>query len=166
MRRTFAWVVGLAVAAGAIGCGDKSGGGSFDPKSPVGVWTMDTKPLVEMMKPMVEGMKKMAEMMPDGEEKTKALKEAESKIADMGKMKVELTLKQDGTASFDAEMPGEPRDIGTGTWTQKGETVTIVQTSKNGKPTAGSSAEPKALTFKDGKLLMTEEKMSMTFIRK
>ena len=190
MRKTFAWVLGLAVAASAIGCGDKSSdagksgdaaksggaassGESFDPKSAVGVWLMDTKPIADMMKPMMEGLKTMAAAMPDGPEKAKMLKEAESKLADLGKMKVVLTLKKDGSATMESDMPSEAPDasgldheLNTGTWTQKGEIVTIVQKTKNGKPAEGSSAEPKDLTLKDGKLSLSDDGMTMSFSRK
>jgi hypothetical protein len=168
MRKTLAWVLGLAVAASAIGCDKGSGGGgeTVDPKSPVGTWALDTKPMAEAMKPMVEGMKKMAEMMPDGPDKTKALKDAEEKFAAFGKMKAEITLKKDGTAAFEMDMPGEDHESGTGTWKQAGESVTITQTTKNGKPAEGKSAEPKVCQFKDGKLSATEGGMTMNFNRK
>ncbi len=161
--------VGVALAVGfvAVGCGDKGGGGgSYDPKSPVGTWSLDTQPIADAMKPMVEGMKKMVEAMPAGPEKEKQLKDVEEKMGALAKMKMELTLNKDGTASFDADMPGEKHETGTGTWTQDGEKVTIVQKMKNGKPAEGKNAEPKTLTFKDNKLTATEGGVTMGFKRK
>lgn len=169
MRRTIVRLVGLAAAASAVGCGDKGGGGGaepIDPKSPVGAWVMDAQSIVDAMKPMMDAVKKAAETMEDAEERTKTLKELEDQAAAVANVKAELTFKGDGTATFEGDAPGQAHESGTGTWTQQGETVTVVQKMKNGKPAEGTSAEPQSYTFKDGKFFKTQVGMTMTFKRK
>ncbi len=177
MRKTFASVLGLLLVAGTVGCGEKAGGTggpgaggitaeSFDPKSPVGTWLMDTKPIADMMKPMMEIAKAGVEMLPAGPEKDKAMKEFTEKMGGFDKMKFAVTLKKDGTMVSDVDMPGEETETGTGVWTQSGDTVTITPKTKNGKPVEGNSAESKAFTFKDGTLSGSDGGMTLNFRRK
>lgn len=170
MRKLISLVLGLAVSATLVGCGDKGGGsgggGSFDPKSPVGTWKADMAPLMGIMKPMMD----MAEQMfaaagtPEAKaEAQKGLEEAKAKMADLQKAKMVLVINKDGTCTMDVDMPGD-KDSGAGTWKLEGDQLTIVQTMKNGKP-VDKKDEAKALTFKDGKLTMADGPIALTFTR-
>lgn len=182
MRNAFAWVVGLAVVAGAPGCGDKgdkageAGAGAaaavtVDPTSAVGRWTADMTPIVAMMKPMLEMAVKMAESMPqvagaDAGDSKKKLDEAKRKFANLDKMKMDIDLAKDGSATMDVAMANDAPESAVGSWTQTGDQVTIAMKTSNGKALEGRKAEPKTLTLKDGSLIMSDGGMSLTFKRR
>lgn len=170
MRKLIAFVLGVAVSATCVGCGDKGGGAggaaAVDPKSPVGTWKADMSPIVGMLKPMLEMATGMLANAASPEAKAAAEKnvtEAKEKIAAMEKAKIVLVINKDGTCSMDMDMPGEKPEQGTGVWKLDGEKLTITQKTKNGKPVEKDDA--KDLEFKDGKLKMNEGPVALTFTR-
>jgi hypothetical protein len=139
---------GVALLLGVAACGGKGG--------VEGTWTVDANAMVDLA---------VAEMKARGNVVTP---EQRAGIATMFKdVKMELTFKGDGTASATmGGMPGASDETMTGTWTQSGDVVTVTTKTKNGKPAEGEDAKAQPLVLKDGKLTMTKDGRSITFVRK
>ena len=149
-------VLTLAIVAVSLaGCGDDAGG------DVVGTYSMDAGDfLVKMEEMMLEQMGPMLAQMPPEE----VAKMKEQMLAGTKDAKVDLEVKADGTFKVTANMQGDP-DITTGTWTQDGDIITFVETTKNGKPM--EDGEIIKATLKDGDLMLKpDEEMPFDIIMK
>lgn len=153
-----AWTLGLAL--GLAACGDKGGSGGGGGGGVVGSWTVDVDALLgEATKAAEEQMQKaLAAAPPEQREMMKGLMPSGDKLKDMIKAQAKemegvMTFRADGTCSM-ASASEDDKEVGEGTWTQSGETVTVKPTTKNGEAVSGEDAEPITLTFKGGKLSM------------
>lgn len=183
MRKLISLVLGLAVSATLVGCGDKGGGSGGGGASgggggsPVGTWVLDGAAVKDAMMPKIkeeydkgrkqfEGMpaeqREMAEkMMPSLE------KMAEGMLEMFGKMTVEIVLKDGGEFTYSAAMPGESAETGKGTWKLDGDKVVTTLTEKGGKPAeAKDQAKAPPLKWKGGKLIVEDEGMTLPLKRK
>jgi hypothetical protein len=104
----------------------------------------------------------MKNLMPSKEKLLEQIK------AQYGTMTAVLEFKSDHTVTHNMEMAGQAKESGEGTWAQSGDQVTVTPRTRNGKAPTGESAEPKTMTFKDGKLTMESDAggMVITFRRK
>lgn len=183
MRKLISLVLGLAVSATLLGCGDKGGGsgggggGGGGSASPVGTWTIDGSNLRATMESKIKeefGKQKkeldampaeqramMEKMMPSMDKMVDAAMEM------FGKMTVDITLKDGGEFTYSAAMPGESAEAGKGTWKLEGDKVITTLTEKNGKPAeAKDNDKAPPLKWKDGKLVIEDEKMVLPLKRK
>jgi|GEM_PF-2925493 len=184
MRKLIALIVGIAVSASLVGCGDNKGGaatrggsGGGASASPVGTWVIDGAALKSAMEPQVkqqmakskkdlEGMPAeqramMEKMMPSMDKMLEGMMEM------FTKMTVELNFKDGGDFTYEAAMPGEKTEAGKGTWKLEGDKVVTKLTEKNGKPAEEKdqkSAPP--LLWKDGKLSVSDADMTIPLKRK
>ncbi len=94
-------------------------------------------------------------------------KMAEGMMEMFTKMTVELNLKDGGDFTYEAAMPGEKTEAGKGTWKLEGDKVVTKLTEKNGKPAeAKDQKDAPPLTWKDGKLTITDADMTLPLKRK
>jgi hypothetical protein len=179
MRKLISLVVGLAVSATLVGCGDKGGGGgaSGGGGGPAGTWVLDGAGLRAAMEPKIKEQfdksRKELEAMPaEQRAMMEKMMPGMDKMLDgamemFGKMSVEITLANDGTFSYAASMPGESTETGKGTWKLEGEKVVTTLTEKGGKPAeAKDQAKSPPLRWRDGKLVVEDEGMTLPLKRK
>ena len=185
MRKLISLVLGLAVSATLVGCGDKGGGGGGGTTggggggggSPVGTWVLDGGALKDAMMPKLQAQfdksKKELEGMPAEqrammEKMMPSLdKMAEGVLEMFGKMSVELVLKEGGEYTYVAAMPGEASESGKGTWKLEGDKVVTTLVEKGGKPAeAKDQAKQPPLKWKNGKLSVEDEDMTLPLKRK
>jgi hypothetical protein len=184
MRKLIALVVGLAVSASLIGCGDNKGGGAAgggsgggSASSPVGTWVLDGASLRSAMEPKVKeqmekGKKDLEAMPAEQRAMMEKMMPSMDKMLDgmmemFAKMTVELTLKDGGEFTYEAAMPGEKTESGKGTWKLEGEKVVTKLTEKGGKPAEEKDQkDAPPLTWKNGKLTVSDENMTLPLKRK
>ena len=182
MRKLISLVLGLAVSATLVNCGDKGGGsggggGGGGGGGPAGTWVIDGGALKDAMMPKIkeeyEKGRKQFETMP-AEQRAMAEKMmpsldkmAEGMLEMFGKMSVDIVLKDGGEFTYSAGMPGEKTETGKGTWKLEGDKVVTKLTEKDGKP-ADEKDNEKAppLKWKGGKLILEDENMTLPLKRK
>ena len=142
-----ALVLALAVLAITLaGCGNDvgpTGSGGF-----AGTYSMDAEDfLAKMQEAMLEQLGPMLEQMPPQQ-----VEQMKSQMLEgMKDGKVDLEIKSDGTFKMVALMQGD-EDVMAGTWTEKDDVITFVQTEEDGK--AKEDGEVIKATLKNGDLLL------------
>lgn len=158
MKRTFAILLSLALAAGLVACGDKSSGGGAGGGGVVGSWTMDMDKVMDMA--MAEAKKKIGEM-PEDQRKVaeeamggKAMREMMAK--QFGSMKMDVTVSADKTFTVSAQEPGSDKaDAMAGTWEEKDGVFTFTTKTKNGQPATGGDAKSVRAKMAGGNLVLS-----------
>lgn len=155
MTRAAALSVVLFLSLGLAACGDKAGGGG----GVVGAWTIDLGPLIDadMAKLQAQFQEKVDAAPAEQREMIKNLLPSSDKLMEQVKaqyasLKAVIEFKADHTVTYKSEMGEKAKEAGDGTWAQSGDQITVTPRTQNGKPAEGKDAEPKLLTFKDGKL--------------
>ncbi len=183
MRKLISLVLGLAVSATLVGCGDKGGGsggggsGGGGGGSPAGTWVLDGGALKDAMMPKLKAQFEKSKKELDGmpaeqrammEKMMPSLdKMAEGALELFGKMTVEIVLKDGGEFTYSASMPGESTETGKGTWKLDGEKVVTTLTEKGGKPAEAKDQEKAPpLKWKGGKLIVEDDDMTLPLKRK
>ncbi len=169
MKRTFAFLLALAVAAGVAACGDKSSGGGAG-GGPVGTWTMDMEKVIDMG--MAEAKKKLAELPEDqrkmAEEAMGGKAAREMMTKQLAGMKMEVEVKADKSFTVTAKEPGSDKaDVMAGTWEEKGGKYVFQTKTKNGQPATGADAKSVEAKMVGGNLVLTmPEGPELAFQRK
>jgi hypothetical protein len=191
MRKFLGFAAVATFALTLVGCGDKGGGsgggaaggagsGSVVASGPAGTWVIDGSGLKEAMRPKLaeeleKGKAGLKDMPAEQREMAEKMMPSLDKMLDMAfeqmsKMSMELTLDAGGAASFTADKPGQAggtAENGKGTWKLEGDKVVITPTEKNGKPvTEEDKKDVPPLFFKNGKLMMEADGLSIPFKRK
>lgn len=187
MRKLISLVLGLAVSATLVGCGDKGGGsggggsggggGGGGGGSPAGTWVIDGAGLRAAMEPKIKEQmdksKKELEAMPaEQRAMMEKMMPGMDKMLDgamelFGKMTVDIVLKDGGEFTYSAMMPGEKAETGKGTWKLEGDKVITKLTEKDGKPAEEKDNEKAPpLKWKGGKLIIEDENMTLPLKRK
>jgi lipopolysaccharide export system protein LptA len=172
MRRLLAllvvpWCVALS------GCGESGGKGGSGGSGPVGTWTLDTATVLKDAKAQAEAeMLKRIDLLPEDQREAARQEMAQQVSMLSGAMTVHegtLTLKADHTFDVAMVKAGKPGDTVAGTWSQTGDTITLVHTTKNGKPATGNDAEEDLVLTHAGDVLVSSGPMpglKFTFRRK
>jgi|GEM_PF-4943736 len=157
MKRIFAFLLSLAVAAGVTACGDKSSGGGTG-GGPVGSWSIDLEKAIDMG--MAEAKKRLAEIPEDqrkmAEEAMGGKAAREMMTKQLAGMKMDVTVAADKTFTVAASEPGgTSTDTMTGTWEEKNGTLVFTTKMKNGQPATGADAKTVEAKMVGGSLVLT-----------